>query len=355
MKSGQANGLQGFALRVLIVFLLVALAAFLWQALHVLLLLFGAILVAVILRGLADALAARTGLRPGGALAIVVACLAGVIGIGISQLGSQIAAQFEQLVARLPQVLEQLRGAAQDLGAGHLIPRLDDATFGNVLRHLGGVALSTFGFVADLVLVLVAGVYLAAQSELYERGLLLLLPPTQRARVRDVLVSAGAALRKWLLAQLFCMVVVGVMVGVGLTLLGVESALALGLLAGFLEFIPFLGPIAAALPAVLLAFAQDVNLALYVVAFYVAVQSLENYLLYPLVQKEAVNLPPALVLFAIAAFGAMFGLLGAIYAAPLTVIALVAVQRLYQEDVLGESPPARRRALRGIGGPGRVP
>lgn len=346
MKSDKANGLHGFALRVLIVFLLVALVAFLWQALHVLLLLFGAILIAIILRGLADGLRARVPMGRGWALAIVITVLIAVIGFGISQLGAQVAAQFEQLVARLPEVIAQVRGAGQQLGIGHLIPSPSDATLGNVLRQVGGVALYTFGFFGELVLVVVAGVYLAAQPGMYERGLLSLLPPPQRARLREVLATAGTALRQWLLGQLFCMVVVGIMVGVGLTLLGVETALALGLLAGFLEFIPFLGPIAAAAPAVLVAFAQDPSLALYVAALYLAVQAVENYALFPLVQREAVNLPPALALFAIAAFGAAFGLLGAIYATPLTVIALVATQKLYQEDVL-DAPPAKptRRAV----------
>jgi predicted PurR-regulated permease PerM len=334
MSSERDGGLRGFTLRVLIVLFLGALAVFLWQSLHVVLLLFGAILLAVILRGPAELLSRWTGVRAGLAVVIVAILLIALLAVLGWAFGAKFVEQADRLIDRLPSLLDEARHLAERLGIAHLIPRLGDAdgaTAGTVLRQASGLALSTFGFVGDVALVIVAAAYIAAAPQVYQRGFIGLLPPSQRVRVREALAYTGIALHRWLVGQVVCMLAVGTVTAVGLTLLGVESALALGVLAGFLEFIPFLGPIMAALPAVLLAFSQDPDLALYV-----GVQAVENYALFPLVQKEAVDLPPALALFAIAAFGTAFGILGAIYAAPLTVIAIALTQKLYQEDVLGD-------------------
>jgi predicted PurR-regulated permease PerM len=149
-----------------------------------------------------------------------------------------------------------------------------------------------------------------------------------RANVDAALGSSARALRNWLGGQLVAMVVVGVVTGVGLALLDVPLALSLATIAALLEFIPFLGPIIAAIPAILIAFTVDPMTALYVLLLYVGVQQLEGYVLTPLVQRWAVELPPALGVLSVVVLGVLFGVPGALFAVPLTIVAIVLVREL---------------------------
>jgi predicted PurR-regulated permease PerM len=146
----------------------------------------------------------------------------------------------------------------------------------------------------------------------------------------------GRALRLWLLGQLLAMFLVGAMIALGLWALGVPSALALGFIAGMLEFVPFLGPIIAALPGVAVGLGEGMETAVWVMALYFIVQQGEGYFIIPLVQQGTVALPPALTLFAIVAFGLLFGPLGILFATPLTVVAFVVVKKLWVRDTLHE-------------------
>ena len=152
-------------------------------------------------------------------------------------------------------------------------------------------------------------------------------------------MESERALRLWLKGQLIAMVAVGLLVGLGLWALGMPSALALGLLAGMLEFIPFAGPLIAAIPAILLALAVGPDMALWVLLLYFAVQQFEGYVLTPLVQQYAVDLPGVVLLFSLLAFGTLFGTLGLILAAPLTVVSYVLVKRLYVIEALHTATP----------------
>ena len=153
------------------------------------------------------------------------------------------------------------------------------------------------------------------------------------------MLESERALRLWLKGQAVAMVVVGLMTGLGLWALGMPSALTLGLLAGVLEFIPFAGPIIAAVPAILLALAVSPELALWVTLLYVAVQQFEGNVLTPLVQQYAVDLPGAVLLFSLIGFGTLFGTLGVILAAPLAVVTMVLIKRIYVIETLDTPTP----------------
>ena len=133
--------------------------------------------------------------------------------------------------------------------------------------------------------------------------------------------------------------VVGLMTGFGLWLLGVQSWLVLGILAGFFEFIPFAGPILSMIPAVLLALAISPDMAFYVLLLYLAVQQFEGNVLSPMIQQYAVDLPGVVLLFSLIGFGILFGTLGVILAAPLAVVTLVLVKRLYVIETLDTPTP----------------
>ena len=204
---------------------------------------------------------------------------------------------------------------------------------------LGRLILSLGSGLADLLVVLVAGIFLAAQPRFYAGGAIKLVPSSKRKLVGEAMDESENALRLWLKGQLLAMLVVGLLVGLGLWALGMPSALALGLLARLLEFVPFAGPLIAALPAVLLSLAVGPDMALWVVLLYFAVQQFEGYVLTPLVQQYAVDLPGVVLLFSLIGFGTLFGTLGLILAAPLTVVSYVLVKRLYVVEALHTPTP----------------
>ena len=123
-----------------------------------------------------------------------------------------------------------------------------------------------------------------------------------------------------------------------LSLLGIPLALTLALLAAALDFIPNIGPLASAVPALLLALLQGPTTALWVMLLYVIVQVVESYILAPLVQRRAVSLPPALLLGAQVLLPMLFGFPGLLLATPVTVLLLVVVRNLYVEAILEPHP-----------------
>ncbi|MFC3128985.1 AI-2E family transporter [Coralloluteibacterium stylophorae] len=157
-----------------------------------------------------------------------------------------------------------------------------------------------------------------------------------RAPAAEALADSGRALRLWLGGQAVAMLAVGVLTGLGLWALGVPAALGLAIIATLLDFVPLVGPIAAAVPAILLALTVDPRTGLLTTLLYLVVQQIEGNLLQPLVQQRAVELPPALLLFALIGAGLLFGVLGVLLAAPLTVVIFVLVKRLYVRETLGE-------------------
>jgi predicted PurR-regulated permease PerM len=151
--------------------------------------------------------------------------------------------------------------------------------------------------------------------------------------------ESGVALRLWLKAQLVAMVAIFVLTWIGFLIIGVESALVLALIAGILEFIPYAGAIASAIPAILVALVQSPELALWTGVMYVIVHHVEAYVLQPVVQQWAVEIPAVIMLFSLLAFGLRFGPIGVFFAAPLAVVSYVLVKRLYVVEALDTPTP----------------
>ena len=329
-----------FLRRVLIVASVVVLALLAWHLVDVLLLVFGAVLVAVLLRALADPIARATRLPD--PVAVLAATLAVVVVIGLAAwlFGAEVRTQVAELAERLPEAWRSFeeRVGATDLGE-RLISRAQDAApdAGSVVSGLAGVVTSFVSGLADLLLIVFGGVYLAAQPGLYRNGLLLLFPPgASRQRIAGTLDASGGALRLWLLGQLVAMAFLFVLTGLGLWAIGVPAALALALLAGLAQFVPLIGPIVAAIPALLIALSEGWQIALWTLLLYLAIQQVESNVITPLVQRQAVSLPPAVTLFAVVAFGLLFGPLGVLFATPLAVVVMVAVKKLWVRHTLGE-------------------
>ncbi|HKI01893.1 MAG TPA: AI-2E family transporter [Thermoanaerobaculia bacterium] len=221
-------------------------------------------------------------------------------------------------------------------GSFSQLPKSLSGQLGAVTGYLFSFLSSTVAVVGGLLLILFIAIYVGAEPRLYHQGLLHLVPRSARPRADEVLGAVGMTLRRWLTSQLVLMVVIGVITGVGLSLLGVKSAVALGIIAGLLEFIPMLGPILAAVPAVAMGFLDSPQKALFVLLLYWGVQFLENHILVPILMKRGVDLPPVVTLIGLALMALVFGFLGMLVAVPFLAALMTAIKLLYVEDVVGD-------------------
>ncbi|HEV2124885.1 MAG TPA: AI-2E family transporter [Chloroflexota bacterium] len=335
-KSTDSDTAQ-FVRRVLIVLALASLFFLLWKLRGLVLMLFGAIVIATLFRALADPVRRWTGVPEGVSVAIAIIFVAAVVGTIGFLFGSQITMQFRTLTEALPAAWEVLQTRIGDFGFdGDLRSWLSGEGSGGtgILSSIGRMVMSVSSGIADTLVVIFGGIFLASQPRLYRSGAIKLIPRARRELVADAMDHSERALHLWLKAQLISMTVVGILVYAGLWFLGVPSAMALALIAFALEFIPFAGPVLAALPAILIALMQSPELALWVVGLYTVVQQLEGNVVYPLVQQWAVHVPAVVLLFSLIGFGMLFGIIGVIFAAPLTVVSYVLVKRLYVQEAL---------------------
>ena len=326
-----------FVERLLIALVIVGLALLLWQLRSLLILLFGSILFAVILRIIANPIQHRFRLPDSLALLIAVLIVFGIFGLAIFLFGAEVVRQASVIADRIPAAWEALQQWLAAWGLGEPVREWTDelrSNGGGVLTNLGGLIWSVSNALTDTLLLIVGGIFLAARPKLYRTGIIKLVPEEARGRTAQALDDVWRALRLWLAGRLAAMVLVGLLTGLGLWALGVPAALTLGLVAGLLEFIPFIGPIVAAIPGVLLALLIDPMTALWVALIYFIVQQLEGNVISPIVQHHAVELPPALLLFALVAAGLVFGILGVLLAEPLTAVLFVLVKRLYVMETL---------------------
>lgn len=328
---------RDFVRRAFIIVAVGALIATVWALSDILLLLFGSILFAVILHAVAKPLESQLGIGHRAALALGGVLMVLALGAAIVFLGPEIAAQMRGLFSTLPEAASRL---AAFLKVGSMTDLFKDGTAASALGGLATriIAWSTTaaGALASLLLVLFGGIYLAINPSLYRDGFVKLVPPSVQPNVEATLDDAGEALRRWLAGQVIAMLLVGLCTSAGLWLAGVPSPFALGLIAGLAEFVPIIGPIVAAIPALLLASTQSWQTVLLALAVLVIVQQVESNLIAPLIADRTVSIAPAVGLFAVVAMGVLFGPLGLLLGFPLAITLDVAVRRLYVRDTLGE-------------------
>jgi predicted PurR-regulated permease PerM len=341
---GQSFGWRVFEVAAIAISVLV-IAATLWLALDVLLMLFGSVLLATALRAPTVALCRLPGMSERLALFLV---MVGVLAL-FGTVGWLLAPQVSNQV---PQLIESLSAAILDLATRFGFERWAEETAENfdvtgllpstagLVGGATGIIASTFGAIANFVILFVIGLYLAANPSLYVEGTTRLVPQHKRARVRETLHVMGVTLRWWLFGQLISMSAVGALTYIGLSLLGVPLAVVLAVIAFLLSFIPFIGAILAGFPVVLVALSQGMETGLWALALYTLIQSFEGYVLTPMVQRHSVNLAPALTIAAQILLGVLVGAIGIALATPVAAAGLVAVKLLYVEDVLGEETDA---------------
>ncbi len=320
------------------VVIIAAIIVVVWQLSDVLLLAFASVLVAIILRSIAVVFQKVLPIGPNWAL--LLACLSILILVGgfLLTLGTQIIAESTRLGHDLPLLLSAI---GNRVGIHHLDQRVivwahGLTSQGGVMGRITATTSVVVSGLASVLLVVVAGIYLAASPLTYRRGLLRLVPPHWRDDATKFIDTSVRALKLWLAGQLTAMLAVGLLFAIGLIGLQVPSALALGFIAGVAEFVPFAGPLLGAVPALLVAISMNGKTVLWVFVLYLTIQTVEGNLITPLIQRQAVNLAPVLTLFAIVVFGGLFGTLGLLLATPLAVLGFIAVEQFYIRDTLNE-------------------
>jgi predicted PurR-regulated permease PerM len=195
------------------------------------------------------------------------------------------------------------------------------------------VLTSTFAVSGAFLLVLFIAAYIGVDPPLYHGGVLSLVPAAERRRAALTLARLSVTLRRWLVTQLIAMAVIGAVTTLFLLALRVKAAVPLGILAGISKFIPIVGSIFAAIPAMAMAFIDSPHKALVVGLGYFVIQFLENHLLVPILMKRGINLPPALTLGIQALMATLFGFLGLLVAVPLLAAILTIFRTMSSSEV----------------------
>ncbi|RJR51304.1 MAG: AI-2E family transporter [Desulfobacteraceae bacterium] len=343
-EEGKQTRLLEFTHKVMIAvgltFAILAVLLIAWKVAQILMLVFAGILLAIFLRGLAGLLNRLTGLPNSWSLLAVLVLLTAAIVLAAWLVWPHVASQINQLTDQLPRAVGKLSERIRQYSWGRAllnqIPSMNELGdhMGTFYRQVTNLFRLTMGAAGSFLLILFVGLYLAYEPGLYITGLIRLVPLSYRPKAKEVIDELGHVLRWWLIGRFFSMAVIGVLTALGLWLIGIKLALTLGLFAAVLTFIPYIGPIVSAVPAILLGLLQGPLTAFYVVILYTAIQTIESYIATPLVQRTAVSLPPVFTLTVQIALSVLVGIVGLIVATPLGLAALVAVRMVYVENFL---------------------
>jgi predicted PurR-regulated permease PerM len=300
-----------------------------------------------------------------GAALLVLTMIAALVGLGFLT-APQIGGQMREVQDQLPQAVDEVRGWVQRRiggiteifqpdstqassgrsasgGKGEQEPAPAPAVGQGLTQQLSSagrafftVFSSTLSALAGLIVLVFVAIFVASEPDLYHRGLMHLFPHEIRSKAGEILSATATTLRRWLVMQLLAMVAIGVVSTLALLALGVRGAIALGIIAGILEFIPYMGPILSAVPAVGMALLDGPEKALYVVLAYTAIQQLEALVLQPLLMKEGLEVPPVITILSQGLLATLFGFLGLLLAVPLVASVMIPVKMLYVRDVVGD-------------------
>jgi len=328
-----------FVRRVLIAALILILLLILWRVSLVIILAFGGIVVAVALHNLSAPLKRYLRLPGRVSLLFTVALLTTIV-IGFFYFfGTLASQQFSALIDMIPGAVETTRAWLSGSAIGRQALSAMENSSDAAVRLLSALPLAggILGGIGEVILVIFVGIYFAADPPTYIAGVVRLVPARRRARASEILDAMGEALRKWLIGMTLDMLLLSVMTGIGMWMIGVPLPLALAVLSGVAVFVPYIGPLVATIPGLLLALSVRPMLALYAAIVYLIVLTIEGNISQPLLQRWTVSLPPIVNLLAILVFAPLFGIWGAVLATPLAVVLWVLTRMVYVEDLLEDS------------------
>jgi predicted PurR-regulated permease PerM len=338
-----------------------ALLLFAWVFAATLFLIFAGILLGVFLNAVTEIFGLVT--RLGHTLRLAIVCivlaamLCGVLVLGGSTIAQQATALSDTIKSQIGNVkgfLEQHGVDTSFLDIGGVTPASGEPAAATAPRSpsssslpsAGAIAsgggaivsqtlklvLGAVGAVGNFFIVLFLGLCFAAQPSVYRLGLLHMMPSRHQAKATEIVDDIGAMLQRWLLAQIITMAAVFAITWIGLLLIGVPGAFILGVQAGLLAFIPTVGALLGGLIIVLASLASGWVAAASAFALFLGVHALESYILTPLIQRQAINIPPATLFGMQILLGTVFGLWGLALALPLMAIVKVAIDHFRDLD-----------------------
>jgi predicted PurR-regulated permease PerM len=343
ITSRVPESIPRFTLAEALAVLAVALGIFVaWRTSSSLLIIFAGILLASFLDSCALALGRVVPVGRVWRLSLVIVVMAGLMVIGALWGTRKLPEQASLLIRVMDTQLEVLHQHLLAFGVDLFGPEGSrdlsrwfpdhDKLFGHAQSAVG----TTASVLANTLVVMFLGLLFSFHPSAYRDGVVLLVRPSSRQRAAAVLNEMGEVLRSWLVGQLIRIVLMGVCVWLALYLLGIPGAFLLGAQAGVSNFVPYLGPILAGIPVGLVAMPLGFSKLIWAIGIYTAIQSIEGYVIGPLIQRQTAQLSPAWTLVAIVLFGSLFGVLGIALALPLFAVGRVAVLRFYVEDWLGD-------------------
>jgi predicted PurR-regulated permease PerM len=324
-------------------------AYFLWSVGQGILVIFAGILFAVLLDGVTRIIRSFTPLKRHIALPIAILIVA-LLAFGGGWLGgSRIAAQAPLLSKQLRQSIDHIHdrlvGSRPTPNSATETQRHQSSSSEKVLSYgkqligsVAEIASVSVDTAANVLIIIILGIYFAISPGYYLEISAMLIPPRERAHVIQVLDTIGHALRRWFLGQILAMILVGVLTTAGLYALGVKLSFILGIIAGLFTFVPYLGVLISAAPAILVGLSNGPLMAVYVALLFLVVHIIEGYVFTPLVQRRIVHLAPAFLLVAQLLAGLFAGIFGIFVAAPFAIAFTIGVQKFYLEGMLAESP-----------------
>ncbi len=349
--ASKSDGIDmGFIQKVLFVIAAIALSLLAFKLLGLWLMIFGAIVIATVLRALAEPLIRFTPMNDTIAVLTVLVVVLGVMSATFYLFGRDLVEQAQTLTTQIPQAWAALQGKLQATPIGQSVQAQIDALghqAGGVVDKLPMIAGNILSSVANVFVALIAGIILAINPGRYRDGIVFLFPSDHHEKIRDGLNAAGGALRLWFIGQFISMIIVGTLTGIGLSLIHLPSALALGMIAGLAQFVPIVGPVVSAGPGLLLALTTSWQVFIWALIVYVGVSHLESNFITPMVQKRIASIPIVVTLFAVVGFAGLLGPMGVIYAMPMTVILYTLIRRLYDGP---DAPPPLRPSEALFGG-----
>ena len=316
-----------FVRRAFAAVLIVVLVVLLAYAFELILYVFAGILLALMLRTAGMWLRTTTGLSIRWSMTIILFLFVIAFFGTIWTFGLQIVHQADELFDTISGAYSQFQVKLQQYRIFRQF--VSTAPTVNLGATATAAATGLLWMAGSVVLILFLGVYLSTGPQEYLESFLNFFSAEHRTKAKKILESLGGALRWWLFGQLIAMIVVGTVTTTGLLLLKSPMAVSLGVMAGLLTFVPYIGALVSAIPAILIALTQSANLALYVMLLYLIAHVVEGYIVVPLVQHRLVYLPPAVILTSQLFMHAFAGAAGLMFATPVMVVAMVLIKRLY--------------------------
>jgi predicted PurR-regulated permease PerM len=304
------------------------------------LLAFAGILLAIIIRTVGNFIKKYSGLPQG--IAITLGLITSfLLFTAVSFIvAPAVSKQVSQIYTELPEAWEKLNNEVLSFinVAPHTYTaqgiKLPNALINvqNIPSKLGSIFTSTFGYIGNIFIILFFGISLAYQPEAYINGLINLFPKKRQQQVKEILNDTTLTLQYWLAGKALSMFIIGLLTWFGLWFMEMPLAFTLALFAALLSFIPNIGPIISAIPAILLALLKSPIFPVYIILLYLFIQTIESYLITPIIQQKSISMPPALIVFMQLFMSLLAGLLGLTLATPLLAFISVVVRHIYLND-----------------------